>query len=97
MQPTTRSTRTLPPQPNLNQLRRQARELLDAFKAGEPGVSAEVHAHYRNAVPDTFALHDAQLVLARAYGFDSWPRLKSHVDGINAKDFISAVGADDID
>ena len=29
-----------------------------------------------------FALHDAQLVLARAYGFDSWPKLKAYVDGV---------------
>jgi ankyrin repeat protein len=97
VQPTTRSTRTLSPRPDLDQLRRQAKELLDAFKAGEPRVSAEVHTHYRNAVPNTFALSDAQLVLARAYGFDSWPRLKSHVEGINAKEFIHAVGANDID
>ncbi len=97
MQPTTRSTRTLPPKPDLDQLRRQAKELLDAFTLGEPRVAAEVHALYRDAVPDTFGLHDAQLVLARAYGFDSWPRLKSHVDGVNAKEFISAVGANDID
>jgi len=97
VQPTTRSTRTLPPRPDLDQLRRQAKELLNAFKAGEPRVSAEVHTHYRNAVSNTFALNDAQLVLARAYGFDSWPRLTSHVEGINAKEFISAVGANDID
>jgi len=63
VQSTTRSTRTLSPRPDLDQLRRQAKELLDAFKAGEPRVSAEVHTHYRNAVPNTFALNDAQLVL----------------------------------
>jgi ankyrin repeat protein len=96
VQPTTQSTRILPANPDFDQLRRQARELLDAFRLGEPGMSAEVRAHYRDAVPDTFALHDAQLVLARAYGFDSWPRLKSHVDGINAKEFISLVGANDL-
>ena len=32
----------------------------------------------------TFALHDAQLVLARAYGFESWPKLKAFVDGASA-------------
>jgi ankyrin repeat protein len=97
VQPAARSTRILPPYPDLDQLRRQAKELLDAFKADEPVVSAKVHAHYSRAVPDTFALHDAQLVLARAYGFDSWARLKSYVDGINAKEFINAVGANDFE
>jgi hypothetical protein len=29
-----------------------------------------------HADPTTFALHDAQRVLARAYGFNSWPGSK---------------------
>jgi hypothetical protein len=29
-------------------------------------------------------LHDAQLVLARSYGFESWPKLKAAVDGVTA-------------
>ena len=75
------STRTLPPRPVLDQLKRQAKELLEAFRAGDATAIAEVQAHYRRADPTAFALHDAQLVLARAYGFDSWPRLKAFVDG----------------
>jgi hypothetical protein len=51
--------------------------------------------HYRDARAETFALHDAQLVIARAYGFESWPRLKAHVDGLTAKQFISAVRDND--
>ena len=45
---------------------------------------AEVTAHGRNADPETFALHDAQFVLARSYGFESWPKLKAAVDGVTA-------------
>lgn len=36
-----------------------------------------------------FALHDARLVLARAYAFDSRSKLKAHVDGTNAEQFIT--------
>ena len=39
-------------------------------------------ARARAADPTAFALHDAQLVLARMYGFDSWPRLKKFVDSV---------------
>jgi len=92
---TTRPTRTLAVEPNLDQLRRQAKELLAAFAAGSAEASAEVHTHYRDASAATFALHDAQLVIARAYGFDSWSRLKAHVEGLTAKRFISAVRDND--
>ena len=58
---------------------------------------AEVNAHYRGADAATFALHDAQLVLARAYGFASWPRLKAYVDGVTVEHLIEAVRAGDLD
>jgi ankyrin repeat protein len=54
--------------------------LLHAFRARESHAVSEVEAHYRGADVATFALHHAQLVLARAYGFASWPALKAFVD-----------------
>jgi ankyrin repeat protein len=89
-------TRALREYPDLNQLKRQAKELLQAFIAGEDDAVAEVNTHYRDANRATFALHDAQFVLARAYGFDSWPKLKAHVDGITVKRLVDAVRADDL-
>ena len=89
-------TCTLREHPDLEQLKRQAKELLDAFLAGEHEAGAEVHTHYRAADPATFALHDAQLVIARAYGFESWPKLKAYVEGVNARRLVEAVHADDI-
>lgn len=38
--------RTLHERPDLDQLRRQAKELLEAFRAGEPEAIAEVTGHY---------------------------------------------------
>jgi ankyrin repeat protein len=83
--------RTLPPNPDLDQLKRQAKELLEAFVAGKPEAVAEVNAWYRRADPASFALHDAQLVMARAHGFDSWPKLKAHVDGVTIQRLVDAV------
>src|SRR5215475_1391293 len=90
-------TRAFREHTDLNQLKRQAKELLDAFRIGDGAAIAEVNAHYRAADPDTFALHDAQLVLARAYGFASWPKLKAYVDGVTAGHFLDAVRAGDRD
>jgi len=91
----TPSTRSLPDRPDLHQLKRQAKELLAAFRAGSPAAVEEVESHYRGADAATFALHDAQLVLARAYGFDSWPKLKVFVDGATVSRLIEAVRAGD--
>src|SRR5688572_9606405 len=90
-------TRALRDKPDLLQLKRQAKELLQAFAAGDTGAAAEVHAHYHGADPARFALHDAQLVLARSYGFDSWPRLKAFVDGVTVRGLCDAVRAGDVD
>ena len=90
-------TRTLRDKPDLAQLKRQAKELLQAFVAGGIDAAAEVNAHYQGANPEGFALHDAQLVLARSYGFDSWPKLKAFVDGVTVRGLCDAVRADDID
>ena len=90
-------SRTLRDKPDLVQLKRQAKELLQAFAAGETGAAAEVNAHYQGANPARFALHEAQLVLARSYGFDSWPKLKAFVDGVTVRGLCDAVRAGDID
>ena len=42
-------------------------------------------------------MHDAQLVLARAYGFDSWPKLKARVDGVTIGRLHDAVERGDAD
>jgi hypothetical protein len=91
-------TRQLPPHPDLDHLRRQAKDLLEAFREGDATAIAEVQAHYRGATSAAFALHDAQLVLARAYGFDSWPNLKTFITGrrplIKPGELASGAGRD---
>ena len=84
-------TRTLRERPDLDQLKRQAKELLQSFKNGGTVAAAEVNTHYHCADSGTFALHDAQLVIARSYGFDSWSKLKAFVDGASVRRLIDAV------
>jgi hypothetical protein len=71
----------LPDEPSLEQLRHQAKDLRRAVLAGEPGALAEVAEHFPD-VPRPFALHAAQLVVARRYEFPSWARPKRHVEVI---------------
>jgi hypothetical protein len=64
----------LPGRPNLDQLRRQARDLLRAAEGGDRKASGRL-----SAVSDRQTLSAAQLALARAYGFPSWPKLRAEV------------------
>ena len=77
--------------PDLEQLKRQSKELLAAFRAADPTAINEVTACYDDPQLATFALHDAQLVIARSYGFDSWPKLKAYVDGVTIGRLVKAV------
>ena len=88
--------RRLPEHPNLDQLRKQAKELLESYRSGDPSAMAEVRRFERHATYDKFALHDAQRVLARSYGFASWPKLKAFVDGVNIRQFIDAAKQGDL-
>ena len=89
-------TRTLPHKPSLAQLRKQAKELRKAYRAGKDAAVAEIERHERSPDAANFALADAQRVLARAYGFSSWPALKDHVEGVNFAALLAAVEAGDV-
>ena len=65
----------LPDRPDLDQLRRQARELLRAAANGEGRAVARLRA-----VSDRVTLSAAQLAVAREYGYRSWPALKAGVE-----------------
>src|SRR6478672_9235268 len=89
-------TRTLPHKPSLAQLRKQAKELLKSYRAGNDAAVAEIERFERKPDPANFVLADAQRVLARSYGFSSWTNLKEHVDGVNVAAFCAAVEAGDV-
>jgi len=65
----------LPSHPDLDQLRRQARELLRAAIAGEQESITRIHV-----VSPQLTLSSAQLALAREYGFRSWPALRAEAE-----------------
>ncbi|MGD2070788.1 MAG: ankyrin repeat domain-containing protein [Gemmatimonadota bacterium] len=84
--------RHLPVRPDLDQLRRQAKELLRAARAGNASAVDALRRHHRRSVdPAGAKLADAQRALARSYGVSSWPRLKA------ACRLIDAIWRDDPD
>lgn len=74
------SPRTLPQDPDLDQLKTQARELLNAFRSDDADALKAFAAHPRTIDPSTAKLTDAQLVIARSYGCSSWPVLRREVN-----------------
>jgi hypothetical protein len=75
-------TLTLPENPSLENLRKQAKSLKKAVAAREPEALARVKEFHPQGDESltAFSLSDAQLVVARAYGFPSWPSLKEHLE-----------------
>lgn len=73
------STHVLPIHPDLDQLRRQAKELKQSAESGDPQSLARIRT-----VSENVSLSAAQLVLAREYGFPSWQRLNLEVQRLLA-------------
>jgi ankyrin repeat protein len=62
-------SRPLPLRANLEWLKKLSKERLDALRAGNPGAK----------------LSEAQLEVAREFGFPSWRKLKAHVEQVRQK------------
>ncbi len=83
-------SKSLPPHPNLEHLKYQAKDLRIAHQSGNAKAVArtrEFHPKFttRNeleAQRARLSLSDALLVIAREYGFESWPKLKNHVEAL---------------
>jgi hypothetical protein len=99
-------SRGLPERPHLDVPKREARELLDEWRKGDADARERVrHRHPRFGAADDsaiatvpFRLSDAQLVVAREYGFAHWTELKQRIEtNAHAHDLMRAIRADDRD
>ncbi|HEV2210644.1 MAG TPA: ankyrin repeat domain-containing protein [Verrucomicrobiae bacterium] len=80
-------SKSLPPRPSLEQLKKQAKEFLQSVRSGEPDAVRrlrEFHPDFAKladseSAPARLSLADAQLTVAREYGFASWVKLKARV------------------
>jgi ankyrin repeat protein len=83
----------LPAHPSLEQYKKQAKELLKAYRSADVETIRRVkrsHPRFEKlAEPgfdiSKFALADAQLVIAREHGFESWPKFTKRIEIINSE------------
>ena len=81
----------LPNDPDLEHLKAQAKLLKQLLAEGDQGaldVVAEFHPRFAGqevAASDAadLKLSDAQLMVARLYDFESWPKLRAHIDAVS--------------
>ena len=95
----------LPPNPSLDHLKHQARNLQRAQAAGDEDAQTQVERRLPGYA-GRLSLAKAQTVVAREYGFPSWPKLKAYVEadrprGVKAltykqSAFIHAVRSEDV-
>ncbi len=81
-------SKSLPARPNLEQLKHQAKDLLKSLKSGEAIAHQRFEEHHpqpSKSATATRSLSDAQLVIAREYGFLTWAKLKQHVESIRSE------------
>jgi len=99
-------SRGLPDRPHLDVPKREARELLADWRTGDGDALERIrHRHPRFATSDDqaiatapFRLADAQLVIAREYGFAHWAELKQRIDANSpARALAFAIRAGDRD
>ena len=70
--------RPLPPVPNIEFERKEAKLLLRQLRAGDHKATERArirHSAVSHIYASDFKLADAQLTIAREYGFASWPRM----------------------
>lgn len=90
------SDRELPARPNLEHYKKQAKDLAKDCTTGIPDAIARVKRHHprfhklsEKEIREA-QLTDAQLVIAREHGFESWPRFVKYLDMVN---LISSVAS----
>src|SRR5262245_34075613 len=76
-------SRQLPERPSLEQLRKQAKDLLRDAREADAGALARMAATPEAAVATPITLAQAQFAIAREYGFPSWPKLVGHVESVS--------------
>src|SRR6266852_2844957 len=91
----------LPPNPNLDKQKKLAKALARDYWRSEAEAVERVRAlHPKPPPPENFVLSDAQLVIARGYGFAGWPHMKRKIESLTKSPvdlFKAAVEAGDVD
>lgn len=82
-------SRSLPGQPDLDRLRRAARELRAAARAGRPDALNRFAGQVNGPVDADVTLAQAQWIIAREHGFASWARLRAYARPDSARPAVA--------
>jgi ankyrin repeat protein len=90
--------KSLPARPNLEQYKKQAKDLAKDCALGMAEALARVRKHHprlseaaEQSRGPRIALTDAQLVIAREHGFESWPRFAAHITAANLERSVASL------
>ena len=83
--------KTLPADPNLEQYKKQAKDLIRDCRAGLPEAMARLHQHHPERENAPLALTAAQLVLAREHGFTSWQQFAAQIERLRIERVVASV------
>src|ERR1700733_625328 len=91
----------LPARPSLEQYKKQAKDLARDCALGLPAALERIARHHprlhnqphSQIQAASFSLTDAQLVLAREHGFESWPKSPPHIKPPRLTRIVAALPA----
>jgi ankyrin repeat protein len=83
--------RTLPADPNIEQYKKQAKDLIRDCRAGVPDSLARLRRHHPEQALAPLALTAAQLAIAREHGFASWQQFAAEVESRRIQRFVASV------
>jgi ankyrin repeat protein len=89
----------IPVHPNLEQYKKQAKDLVKARKSRDPEALRRIRQYHPRLAKlsvaelqsSTFALADAQVVIAREHGFESWPKFAKHLEALNRESSLASL------
>lgn len=93
------NAKELPARPSIEQYKKQAKELLKACKVRDPEALHRIKKHHLHLAKLSdieiplvkITLADAQLVIAREHGFESWPKFSKHIERLSATTYVAAL------
>lgn len=83
--------RTLPERPNLEQYKKQAKDLVRDCRSGSPEALARLHGYHPEGANAPVTLTAAQLVVAREHGFSSWPQFAAQIETQRIQRLVASV------
>ncbi len=83
--------RTLPDRPNLDQYKKQAKDLVRDCRSSAPDALARFHRYHPDQSQAPMSLTAAQLVIAREHGFENWPKFAAHIETLRIQRAVDSL------